>query len=62
MEFVKRYIFEHFQHPTLSVDLRIMVGSILWEYLLPLLINEPSPFMMEHLLVQFFFELLNMPT
>jgi hypothetical protein len=61
MELVKRYIFEHFEHPNLSVDLRIMVGSILWEYLLPLLVNEPSPFMMEHLLVQFFFELLNMP-
>lgn len=48
MELVKRYTFEHLQHPEVNIDLRFMVGSILWEYMLPLFLNEETPFLIEH--------------
>lgn len=61
MEAVKRYVFAYFDFPELNQDLRLMVASILWEYLLPLFVHDPAHNLIEQHLVQFFFELVNMP-
>ena len=39
-----------------------MIGSIIWEYLSPLFVNDSSHYLLEQQLVQFFFEMVNMPT
>jgi hypothetical protein len=42
----------------LRIDEKLMVGSILWEYLIPLM---QDPYVMEDLIIQFFFELVMIP-
>jgi hypothetical protein len=58
VEIIKRYVIAYFEFPQLNEDKRLMVGSILWEYLIPLM-NDP--YIMEDQIVQFFFELVNIP-
>ena len=58
VETMKRYVITYFDFPSLNEDARLMVGSILWEYLIPLMKDN---YIMEELIVQFFFELMNIP-
>ena len=57
-EIIKRYVVTYFEFPQLNQDEKLMVGSILFEYLLPLM-NDA--YIMEDLLIQFFFELVMIP-
>jgi hypothetical protein len=61
IELVKRYIFVYFDYPDLSADLKLMAGSIIMDYLMPLLVLDPQHYMMEYLFLHFMFELINMP-
>lgn len=38
METFKRYIFAYFDFPEVNQDLRLMVASLIWDYMHPLLI------------------------
>jgi hypothetical protein len=58
VETVKRYIVAYYEFPNLDIDQRLMVGSILWEYLIPLMNDK---YIMEDLIIQFFFELVMVP-
>lgn len=40
IETIKRYVMLYGEHQNLNSDSKMMVGSILWEYLYPLLIND----------------------
>lgn len=40
METIKRYVMLYSEFENLSEDTKLMVGSIIWEYLYPLLIND----------------------
>ena len=55
VETVKRYIVAYYEFENVSKDERIMVGSILWEYLIPLMNDN---FIMEDLILSFFLELI----
>jgi len=44
---VKRYIFTYFDFPDLNEDLRLMVGSLIWEYLHPLLTSENQHYLLD---------------
>ena len=48
VETVKRYVVAYYEYENVSEDERIMVGSILWEYLIPMM-NDP--YIMEDLIV-----------
>lgn len=37
VETIKRYVVTYYEFPTLSEDERLMIGSILFEYLIPLM-------------------------
>ena len=37
--------------------MKFMLGSVIWEYMLPLM--QSDPFLMEELMLQFFFDLMN---
>lgn len=64
VETIKRYIVTYLEDGDGSemtmakVDEKLMVGSILWEYLVPLM---QDPYIMEDLIIQFFFELVMIP-
>lgn len=57
-ETIKRYVVTYYEFPDLSIDERLMVGSILFEYLMPLMNDS---YIMEDIIVQFFFELVMIP-
>lgn len=48
VEIVKRYVVAYYDCDKVSEDERLMVGSILWEYLIPLMTD---PYIMEDLIV-----------
>lgn len=55
IDLLKRYVMSTNQEfKSMNLDLKLMVGSIIWEYLYPLLADDP--FLMEDQLVQFLFE------
>lgn len=55
IERLKTYIMEFDNFPNVDEDEKLMVGSIIWEYLIPL-VNDP--YIMEEQIISFFFELL----
>jgi hypothetical protein len=56
MEAIKSYVVTFNEFPNLNEDLKLMVGSIIWEYLIPIMNDH---YIMEDQIVQFFYELVN---
>ena len=59
IEAIKRFVFVYFDFPALSEDYRLIAGSVIWEYLLPIITR--SHYLLEYQVVQFFYEISNMP-
>lgn len=57
LETFKRFIVQFNEHAEVSADMKFMLGSVIWEYMLPLM--QSDPFLMEELMLQFFFDLMN---
>ena len=57
-ETIKRYVVTFYEYAHVNVDERLMVGSILFEYLIPLMNDK---YIMEDIIIQFFFELVMIP-
>jgi len=47
MDLLKHYVFDYFEAPDLNEDLRTLVVSTIWDYLTPLLLNDPHHYLME---------------
>jgi hypothetical protein len=47
MEMIKRYVFVYSDYQDLNPDLRLMIGSIILEYLFPLFKNDPTHYLLE---------------
>ena len=55
-EIFKRYVFTYFDYEgKVNPDYRLMIGTLLWEYLYPLMLQDP--YITEVLIYQFFFDL-----
>jgi hypothetical protein len=49
VEILKKYVILYHEHENINVDERLLVGSIIWEYLVPLVVNDN--FLMEEQIV-----------
>ena len=54
LDAIKRYVVVYYEYPHLSEDEKLMVGSVLFEYLIPLMNDK---YILEDFIIQFFFEL-----
>jgi hypothetical protein len=57
VETFKRYIVTYNECENVDEDFKLMVGSVIWEYLIPLIQNDP--YLMEEQMLQFYFDLMN---
>ena len=57
IETLKRFLVAFDEFPYVEDDFKFMVGSLIWEYLMPLVLNDT--YLMDEQIVQFFFDLMN---
>jgi hypothetical protein len=47
MDLLKRYVFDYFDFPDLNEDIRLLVASVIWDYLAPIITSDPQEYLME---------------
>jgi|LauGreDrversion4_2_1035121.scaffolds.fasta_scaffold159043_1 hypothetical protein len=47
MDLLKRYVFDYFDFPDLNEDIRLLVASVIWDYLAPIMTSDPQEYLME---------------
>ena len=58
LDCLKKFVVEYFNYPKVALDDKLMIASLLWEYMIPLTHDE---YVMMELMVSFFYELMIIP-